>query len=138
MCACMLKQEGTQTLTHHTMEEKGGEGTRDDDRFSRKVIQGLCGWSCASLAKCKKFFPPLVSSSSSTEKLHFLSRQGGMGCVEVNSSTYAIPSPATVNSWVKATSKSFTFHFKAYGTLVFEILQYTKVYILPRRLIFSL
>ena len=84
-------------------------------QFPRKVIQGLCGWSCASLIKCKKFFPPLISQSSSSEKLHFLSRRGGTGCVEVNSSTYAIPSPVTVASWVKATSKPFTFHFKAFG-----------------------
>lgn len=38
-------------------------------------------------------------------------------CVEVDTSTYAIPSPETTARWASAVSKGFVFHFKAYGIL---------------------
>ena len=91
----------------------------------RRVLQGLCGWSCASLQRCKRFFPS-HSATHSLDKLRFLSGGAGHGCVEVNSSTYAIPSSDTVASWMHATHSShthssrtdpFVFHFKAFGLL---------------------
>jgi len=43
------------------------------------------------------------------------SRWGLFSCVEVDSSTYAIPSIATVRSWCAQVPSGFVFHFKAYG-----------------------
>ena len=105
----MLKNEGK-------VVKKGVKNVKDNILpHSRKVVHGLSGWSDSSLVRCKRYFPPLTSQSSTTEKLHFMSRRGGLGCVEVNSSTYAIPSSTTVESWVSATSDTFVFHFKAFG-----------------------
>jgi uncharacterized protein YecE (DUF72 family) len=81
----------------------------------RKVVQGICGWSDASLLSCKRFFPP--KTRTSPEKLAFMPRSGVFGCVEVDSSTYNIPLPSTVKSWVDATPKGFVFHVKAFGLL---------------------
>lgn len=55
---------------------------------------------------------------SSVEKLHFYSRCGNFGCVEVDSTTYNIPAPSTVSKWVDSTPSGFKFHFKAFGFLV--------------------
>ena len=64
--------------------------TKDDPLASKRcVFQGTCGWSDVSLSRSGKFFPPRTSSS--LDKLRFLSREGGFGCVEVNTSTYSIP-----------------------------------------------
>ena len=79
------------------------------------IIQGVCGWSDPSIVQCKKFYPPRCTSS--LEKLSFLSRTKLFNCVEIDASTYAIPSSETVERWVAATPKSFTFHMKAFGLL---------------------
>ena len=84
--------------------------------MSAVVIQGTCGWSDQSLLDCKRFYPFKVKSS--VEKLHFYSRCGNFGCVEVDSSTYNIPAPSTVSKWVDSTPSGFKFHFKAFGFLV--------------------
>ena len=36
-------------------------------------------------------------------------------CVEIDTSTYAIPTPQTAQTWIRATPKGFTFHAKAFG-----------------------
>ena len=38
--------------------------------------------------------------------------------MEVDSSTYAIPTPQNVATWVDACPRDFKFHFKAFGCLV--------------------
>lgn len=81
--------------------------------YERKVIFGTCGWADSTLGNCKKFYPP--KTTSSTEKLAYYSRNGGFGTVEVDSSSYAIPSRAAVQGWVESTPKDFKFHFKAFG-----------------------
>jgi len=43
------------------------------------------------------------------------SRCGLFSCVEVDSSTYAIPSPATVKGWCDQVPSGFVFHIKAFG-----------------------
>lgn len=80
------------------------------------VIQGTCGWSDHSLLDCKRFYP--VNVKSSAEKLHYYSRCGNFGCVEVDSSTYNIPTSSTVSKWVDSSPNGFKFHFKAFGFLV--------------------
>ena len=81
----------------------------------QEVIHGLCGWSDHSLAQCKRVFPP--KTSSSIDKLRFLSQSTELGCIEVNSTTYAIPQQKTVQEWIDATPSGFIFHFKAFGAL---------------------
>jgi uncharacterized protein YecE (DUF72 family) len=81
----------------------------------REVIHGLCGWSDPSLAQCRRVFPP--KTSSSIDKLRYLSRSTEIGCIEVNSTTYAIPHEKSVQEWIDATPAGFTFHFKAFGAL---------------------
>jgi uncharacterized protein YecE (DUF72 family) len=78
-----------------------------------KVVQGTAGWSDASIVSCRKFYPPGVKNT--VEKLHYYSRQGTFGCVEVDVSCYAIPLPENVAKWVAATPDAFVFHFKAFG-----------------------
>jgi uncharacterized protein YecE (DUF72 family) len=79
----------------------------------REVVHGLCGWSDPSLAQCRRVFPP--KTSSSIDKLRYLSRSTEIGCVEVNSTTYAIPQQKSVQEWINATPSGFIFHFKAFG-----------------------
>jgi hypothetical protein len=80
------------------------------------VIQGTCGWSDQTLLDCKRFYP--FNIKSSVEKLRYYSRCGNFGCVEVDSSTYNIPTSGTVSKWVDSTPNGFKFHFKAFGFLV--------------------
>jgi uncharacterized protein YecE (DUF72 family) len=89
-----------------------------------KVIQGTCGWTDESLKSCNRFYP--LSARSSTEKLGHYSRGGGLGCVEVDSSTYAIPAVNIVKGWIDATPPGFTFHFKAFSALCMQKLDITK------------
>lgn len=79
-------------------------------------IQGTCGWSDQSLVSCGRFYPKGIRSS--TEKLHFYSRSNVFGCVEVDSSSYHIPTAVTVSKWLESTPAHFKFHFKAFGFLV--------------------
>lgn len=81
----------------------------------RRVIQGNCGWSDQSLLSCHRFFPPRTNTSA--DKLNYISKYGLHGCIEIDSTTYNIPSPQSVSSWVKATPTGFTFHIKAFGLL---------------------
>eukprot|EP00981_Chlorochromonas_danica_P006725 scaffold1463_cov189-Ochromonas_danica.AAC.20 len=82
----------------------------------RRVVQGTCGWSDASLVECGRLYPK--RSLTAAEKLSIYSRQGLFGCVEVDTSNYGIPKVESVLSWVRATPPGFVFHFKAYGLLV--------------------
>jgi uncharacterized protein YecE (DUF72 family) len=86
------------------------------EEVHRKVVQGTCGWSDPSLYTCKRFYP-LITNNTSKDKLHFYSRRGGLGCVEVDSSTYSIMRKDAVKSWIDATPKDFIFHVKAFGAL---------------------
>ena len=78
-----------------------------------RVLQGTCGWSDASLVKCGRFYPASVKTSD--DKLAFYSSK--WPCVEVDTTTYAIPRPTQVEKWVHAVraSPGFVFHVKAFG-----------------------
>ncbi|CAM9170529.1 unnamed protein product, partial [Ectocarpus fasciculatus] len=89
-----------------------------------KVIQGTCGWTDSSLISCKRFYP--AGAKTTNDKLHHYSRGGGFGCVEVDSSTYAIPSKQIVAGWVGSTPVGFTFHFKAFSALCWQALDIQK------------
>lgn len=88
-------------------------GDMETTQLSRKVYQGICGWSDPSLTKCGKYFPPKISTS--VEKLEFYSKQGGFPCVEVNSSSYTILARKSIEQWVSMTPDDFVFHFKSFG-----------------------
>ncbi|KAH7439931.1 hypothetical protein KP509_04G082600 [Ceratopteris richardii] len=69
------------------------------------------GWSDQSLLKCGKFYPASVRSTE--DRLRHYSTH--FPCVEVDTSTYAIPSIASVKGWLQCVPKGFYFHFKAFG-----------------------
>ena len=71
------------------------------------VVQGTMGWSDAGA--------PWARARSAREKLALYARS--FGCVEVDTSTYAIPDPAVVGAWAAATPPGFVFHFKLFGWL---------------------
>jgi uncharacterized protein YecE (DUF72 family) len=76
-------------------------------------LTGSCGWSDESLARCARFYP--ASCKSSLQRLTHYSRF--FPCVEVDTSTYAIPSKDQAKSWCDATPVGFVFHIKAFGLL---------------------
>ncbi|KAI5071310.1 hypothetical protein GOP47_0013561 [Adiantum capillus-veneris] len=78
---------------------------------ARKVLMGTCGWSDQTLLKCGKFYPASVRSAE--DRLRHYSTH--FPCVEVDTSTYAIPSIASVKGWLRSVPKGFFFHFKAFG-----------------------
>ncbi|CAM6104910.1 unnamed protein product [Calypogeia fissa] len=82
-----------------------------DSARSRKVLMGTCGWSDHTLLRCGRFYPASVKSAE--DRLQHYSRH--FPCVEVDTSTYAIPSPVSVGRWVNAVIPGFLFHFKAFG-----------------------
>ena len=89
-----------------------------------KVVQGTCGWTDSTLIACQRFYP--ISAKTTNDKLQHYSRGGGFGCVEVDSSTYAIPSKQIVSGWVGAVPVGFTFHFKAFSALCLQALDIRK------------
>ena len=74
------------------------------------VVHGTCGWTDESLAR-SSFFPP--AAKTSLERLrHYASR---MPCVEVDTSTYAIPSAESTARWASVVPDGFVFHVKLFG-----------------------
>ena len=73
-----------------------------------KVVFGMCGLSDPSLVSCGRFFPS--KSLDFKEKLQYYSKH--FGCIEIDSSSYAIPSKESIQSWLHSTTKEFIFHFK--------------------------
>ncbi|MCO5579423.1 hypothetical protein L7F22_033278 [Adiantum nelumboides] len=80
---------------------------------TRKVLMGTCGWSDQTLLKCGRFYPASVRSAE--DRLRHYSTH--FPCVEVDTSTYAIPSIVSVKAWLRCVPKGFLFHFKAFGFL---------------------
>ena len=73
-----------------------------------RIVFGTCGWSDSGA-------PWARSGKSAAEKLP--SYHVHFGCVEVDTSTYHIPSPRQVAAWVNAVPRGFVFHFKLFGHL---------------------
>ncbi|PRP80329.1 hypothetical protein PROFUN_12081 [Planoprotostelium fungivorum] len=74
------------------------------------LVAGVCSWTDPDLTSSGKFYPSTVKNNM--DKLEFYSRK--FPCVEIDMSTYAIPSSAQCQKWSKATHKGFTFHVKAF------------------------
>lgn len=72
------------------------------------VVSGTCGWSDDSIMRCGRFYPRGISSA--TDRLpHFATR---FATVEIDSSTYAIPTMDRVAQWVGKTPDGFRFSIK--------------------------
>ncbi|AUX45792.1 hypothetical protein SOCE26_072880 [Sorangium cellulosum] len=109
---------------------RGGE-TKDDDELERllraislaagapaparfgRVLAGTAGWTDPTLVKSQRFYPKGVSSPE--QRLRFYGSQ--FPVVEVNSSYYALPSPALAEQWVQRTPADFVFNMKAFAPL---------------------
>ncbi|KAG2496693.1 hypothetical protein HYH03_005110 [Edaphochlamys debaryana] len=78
---------------------------------SGRVWFGTCGWTDDSILRCGRFYPAGVKTAE--QRLEVYGRH--FPCVEVDSSTYAIPRPNATASWAARVPKGFRFHFKAFG-----------------------
>ena len=74
-----------------------------------RILIGTCGYSDTSLVQCGKFYP----SKSVRDKLSYYCTR--FPCVEIDTSSYAIPSPAVTKKWASTTVPGFTFLIKAFG-----------------------
>ncbi|WP_437671075.1 DUF72 domain-containing protein [Sorangium sp. So ce131] len=88
------------------------EGAPLPARFGR-VFAGTAGWTDPTLVKSQRFYPKGVSSPE--QRLRFYGSQ--FPVVEVNSSYYALPSPALAEQWVQRTAPDFVFNMKAFAPL---------------------
>ena len=75
------------------------------------VWMGTCGWTDDTLVRCGKFYPR--SAKTAVERLAHYSRS--YPCVEIDTSTYAIPRPHQVREWMAVVPKGFLFHIKVFG-----------------------
>src|SRR5262245_12219629 len=77
------------------------------------ILVGTASWTDKSLIDSGKFYPKDVATSE--DRLRYYASQFPM--VEVDSSYYAIPAPATAQLWAERTPKTFTFNIKAFRAL---------------------
>jgi len=75
-----------------------------------QITIGTASWTDKSLIGCKRFYPR--GCSSAEDRLRFYASQ--FPVVEVDSSYYAMPSPANSRLWVERTPASFVFNIKAF------------------------
>eukprot|EP00954_Amorphochlora_amoebiformis_P024216 1364990-Amorphochlora_amoeboformis.AAC.1 len=73
-----------------------------------KVVHGTCGFSDEGA-------PWNRSGRTAADRLRSYSRHYGFGCVEVDTTTYSLKSPGTMEDWAAATPPDFTFHVKIFG-----------------------
>jgi len=74
------------------------------------ILVGTASWADKSLVDSGKFYPPDVTSPE--ERLRYYASQFPM--VEVDSSYYAMPLPATTQQWAERTPEHFVFNVKAF------------------------
>jgi uncharacterized protein YecE (DUF72 family) len=75
-----------------------------------KVLVGTASWSDKSLVASKKFYPK--DANTPEGRLRFYATQFPL--VEVDTSYYAIPLPATAQAWADRTPANFTLNAKAF------------------------
>lgn len=85
--------------------------TSSSENQEKLVVQGTCGWTDESIAACGRVYPRGVKGAA--ERLPVYSKI--FGCVEIDTSTYAIPRVNRINSWLKTVTPGFVFHIKAFG-----------------------
>jgi uncharacterized protein YecE (DUF72 family) len=74
------------------------------------IVVGTASWADKTLIDSGKFYPPECKSAEA--RLRYYAAQFPM--VEVDSSYYAIPAPATAQLWTERTPKDFRFNVKAF------------------------
>ena len=74
------------------------------------ILVGTASWAGKSLVDSGKFYPPDVTSPE--ERLRYYASQ--FPIVEVDSSYYAMPLPATTQQWAERTPDNFVFNIKAF------------------------
>ena len=74
------------------------------------VLIGTASWSSKTLVDSARFYPPGVSSAEARLR-YYASR---FPLVEVDSSYYAMPLPATAQMWAERTPDDFTMNVKAF------------------------
>ncbi|HZF81477.1 MAG TPA: DUF72 domain-containing protein, partial [Rubrivivax sp.] len=74
------------------------------------ILVGTASWADKSLVDSRKFYSADVTSPE--ERLRYYASQFPM--VEVDSSYYAMPVPATTQQWVERTPDNFVFNIKAF------------------------
>ncbi len=74
------------------------------------VLVGTASWSSKTLVDSGRFYPPGVTSAEARLR-YYASR---FPLVEVDSSYYAMPAPATAQLWAERTPDGFTMNVKAF------------------------
>ena len=74
------------------------------------VLVGTASWTDKTLIACGRFYP--AGTSSAEARLRYYASRFPL--VEVDSSYYAMPSPATAQLWAERTPKHFTMNVKAF------------------------
>ena len=77
------------------------------------VLVGTASWSSKTLVDSGRFYPPGVTSAEARLR-YYASR---FPLVEVDSSYYAMPAPATAQLWAERTPNDFTMNVKAFRLL---------------------
>lgn len=75
-----------------------------------RILVGTASWTDKSLIACKRFYPP--DAKTAEARLRFYATRFPM--VEVDSSYYAMPSPANSQLWAERTPPDFVFNIKAF------------------------
>ncbi|MCE5253006.1 MAG: DUF72 domain-containing protein [Actinomycetia bacterium] len=79
--------------------------------MSGQVRVGTCSWTDPTMVRA--WYPPTVRSAA--DRLRYYATQ--FDTVEVDSSFYGVPTPATARLWAERTPPGFVFHVKAFGML---------------------
>lgn len=79
-------------------------------RLVMTVLVGTASWADKSLVDSGKFYPPDVTNPEARLR-HYASQ---FPMVEVDSSYYAMPLPATTQQWAERTPDGFVFNVKAF------------------------
>ena len=74
------------------------------------ILVGTASWTDKTLIACGRFYPPGVNSAEARLR-HYASI---FPLVEVDSSYYAMPAPATAQLWAERTPNDFTMNVKAF------------------------
>lgn len=92
------------------MHPADGEAPDDEAGDGARVLVGTASWTDRTLIACGRFYPPDATTPAARLR-HYASR---FPLVEVDSSYYAMPLPATSQLWVERTPPGFTLNVKAF------------------------
>jgi uncharacterized protein YecE (DUF72 family) len=88
-------------------------------------LVGTASWTDKTLIDCGRFYP--ASCKTPEARLRFYASQFPL--VEVDSSYYAMPNPATAQLWVERTPPGFVFNIKAFRLFTGHV---TETKVLPK------